>query len=309
MSGYFQHYFDLSMQAVNKYGQLDLIVWPETYFIYPLITYDADAGANSPEVRAEYKDIEQYRQKLRQWAETSQKAFNDTTGMLHTAMLVGLDTWHYRADGLERFNSAAPSRGIRRTFGRYDKVHLVMFGEYIPFADRLTWLYSLSPLAMATTPGVQPAAFQVRDVRIAPNICYESVLPHLIRRQINALAAEGKEPDVLVNLTNDGWFWGSSELDLHLACAVFRAVEFRKPFLIAANTGFSAWIDADGRIIEQGPRRAPATILAAVRIDHRKSWYLYYGDWPAGVCLAACCVIAAWGLSRFSCQRKWDCPP
>ena len=183
-----------------------------------------------------------------------------------------------------------------------------MFGEYIPFADRLTWLYSLSPLAMATTPGVQPAAFQVRDVRIAPNICYESVLPHLIRGQINALAAKGKEPDVLVNLTNDGWFWGSSELDQHLACAVFRAVEFRKPFLIAANTGFSAWIDADGRIIEQGPRRAPATILANVRIDHRKSWYLYYGDWPAGVCLAACCVIAAWGLSRFLCQQKWDCP-
>jgi apolipoprotein N-acyltransferase len=64
---------------------------------------------------------------------------------------------------------------------------------------------------------------------ISPNICYESVLPHVIRRQINTLQAEGKEPDVLVNLTNDGWFWGSSELDLHLACGIFRAVECRKP--------------------------------------------------------------------------------
>ena len=49
---------------------------------------------------------------------------------------------------------------------------------------------------------------------------------------------------MLVNLTNDGWFWGSSELDMHLACGVFRAVECRMPLLIAANTGFSAWIDA-----------------------------------------------------------------
>ena len=100
---------------------------------------------------------------------------------------------------------------------------------------------------------------------------------------------------MLVNLTNDGWFWGSSELDMHLACGVFRAVECRKPFLIAANTGFSAWIDADGRIIEKGPRRSTATLLAEVRIDHRKSWYLYYGDWPAGICLACCCVFAAVG--------------
>ena len=78
----------------------------------------------------------------------------------------------------------------------------------------------------------------------------------MIRGQVNALAAEGREPDVLVNLTNDGWFWGSSELDLHLSCGVFRAVECRKPLLIAANTGFSAWIDSDGRI-ERKARDAP----------------------------------------------------
>ncbi len=125
-------------------------------------------------------------------------------------------------------------------------------------------------------------------------------MPHVIRRQINTLQAQGREPDVLVNMTNDGWFWGSSELDMHLACGVFRAVEFRKPLLIAANTGFSAWIDADGRVIQQGPRRSPATLLAEVRIDHRKSWYLYYGDWPAGVCLAFCGIFAGVGCwTRF----------
>ena len=115
--------------------------------------------------------------------------------------------------------------------------------------------------------------FDIGGVRMAPNICYESVLSHVIRRQVNALAAEGREPDMLVNLTNDGWFWGSSELDMHLACGVFRAVECRKPLLIAANTGFSAWIDGDGRIRRKapdGPRQSsspsPGSMDAAVGI-------------------------------------------
>ena len=118
----------------------------------------------------------------------------------------------------------------------------------------------------------------------------------MIRRQVNALAAEGREPDILVNLTNDGWFWGSSELDMHLVCGVFRAVECRKPLLVAANTGFSAWIDSDGNILQQGPRRDTGIILAQPRLDRRRSWYLAHGDWPAGVCLAACGLFAAVGL-------------
>ena len=144
--------------------------------------------------------------------------------------------------------------------------------------------------------------------RIAPNICYETVLPQVIRRQVNTLAAEGREPDILVNLTNDGWFWGSSELDMHLVCGVFRAVECRKPLLVAANTGFSAWIDSDGDIRQQGPRRDTAILLAQPRLDHRRSWYLAHGDWLAGVCLAACGLFAAAGLyGRWGHSEVSDC--
>ena len=124
------------------------------------------------------------------------------------------------------------------------------------WADRFPWLQRLTPLGDNLSAGRAPAMFTLGRLRIAPNICYETVLSHVIRGQINALAARGEEPNVLVNLTNDGWFWGSSELDMHLACGVFRAVECRKPLLIAANTGFSAWIDGDGRILRQGQRRA-----------------------------------------------------
>jgi apolipoprotein N-acyltransferase len=299
----FLHYFELSRQAVDKYGQIDLIVWPETYFIYPLITYDADAGTIDPQREKDGISLKEYQDQLQKDVNASRQAFKYTAEQLRSPLLVGLDTWHYTADGMRRFNSAVHLSAAGDLFGRYDKMHLVMFGEYIPFADYFTWLYSISPLSMGMTPGTQPAVFQVGDIRVAPNICYESVLPHVIRRQINTLKAQGQEPDVLVNLTNDGWFWGSSELDLHLACGVFRAVECRKPFLIAANTGFSAWIDADGRIIEKGPRHDTAILLAEVRIDHRRSWYLYYGDWPAGVCLACCGVFAAVGLCKRYKQR------
>jgi len=88
---------------------------------------------------------------------------------------------------------------------------------------------------------------------------------------------------------------------MHLICGLFRAVECRKPLLIAANTGFSAWIDGDGRIIRRGPRRATATILADVRLDRRQSPYLAYGDWPAGLCLLGCGaagVAGLWGRLR-----------
>jgi apolipoprotein N-acyltransferase len=153
----------------------------------------------------------------------------------------------------------------------------------------------LTPLPVSLDAGTRPSAFRLGRLRLAPNICYESVLPHVIRWQVNRLKARGREPNVLVNLTNDGWFWGSSELDMHLACGVFRAVECRKPFLVAANTGFSAHIDGDGRIVQQGRRHASDTLLTQVRLDGRKSWYLRYGDWLAGICLAACLVFAGAG--------------
>jgi len=90
---------------------------------------------------------------------------------------------------------------------------------------------------------------------------------------------------VLVNLTNDGWFWGSSELDMHLTSAIFRAVEVRTPIVIAANTGLSAAIDGSGRLLARGPRRATATLRAQVSPDGRQSPWLVWGFTQPGACL------------------------
>jgi apolipoprotein N-acyltransferase len=129
-------------------------------------------------------------------------------------------------------------------------------------------------------------------------------LPHIIRNHLATLRQEGQRPQILVNVTNDGWFWGSNELEQHLACGVFRTVECRLPMVIAANTGISASIDASGRILAEGPLRHEDTILADVRLDRRESWYLRHGDWFAGACLATTLLFACAGTATARSIRR-----
>ncbi len=289
----FRHYCELSQQAVRQYAELDLVVWPETMFREPLITYQQNA--RKPEL---FKDWSQgqFQRAIGQSARRSRQAMGKLARALDVPLVLGVDHHYFGPEGMQLFNSAAlVSREGKLVPPVYNKIHLVMFGEYVPFAGYFPCLQRLTPLPVSLTAGDEPVSFDVAGLRIAPNICYETVLPHVIRRQVNILRAGGAEPDVLVNLTNDGWFWGSSELDMHLICGVFRAVECRKPLLIAANTGFSAWIDGDGRILRRGRRRATDIILAEVRPDRRGSWYLRHGDWPAGICLVACVLLAVLG--------------
>ncbi|MCC6123625.1 MAG: apolipoprotein N-acyltransferase [Pirellulales bacterium] len=310
---FYAQYFALSQDAVKKAAKngekLDLIVWPEIFFKERLIALDADAGDNYPEVIQGKISGEKARENIRLWAAHNMLAFAETTNKLGTPILVGLDTENYTASGVQYFNSAAYVSKAGELLGRYDKIHLVMFGEYIPFADLFPWIYEkgLTPLSGGMTPGKEPVAFDLkyrlrrsaldeRTVRIAANICYESVLSHVIRKQVNVLREKNQEPDMLINLSNDGWFRGSSELDMHFVCGAFRAVECRKPFLIAANTGFSASIDANGRVLQKGPRHETETLLAKVDLDSRRSFYLQYGDWPAGLCFAGCIFFAIAGI-------------
>ncbi len=310
-----RHYLDLAFQAARSHRDLDLMVWPETVYGGFLIDHD-----DSPAVPATWADSdmtpERFREQIGKAREHSQRSLETLAQHLRCPLLIGVETVSYTSQGPRIFNSAAyvalcekinASQGGRERFsdgtdvkeaneesgkkgdstgqrycyfGRYDKMHLVMFGEYVPFANVIPLLQRLTPLSTSTTPGKIPVAFPVGSLLLSPNICYESVIPHLIRNQILTLRAQGQEPDILVNLTNDGWFWGSSELDMHLICGVFRALETRKPFLIAANTGFSAHIGPDGRIYQQGPRRDVAILVADVTRSPLRSLYLDYGIIP-----------------------------
>ncbi|MCH8047651.1 MAG: apolipoprotein N-acyltransferase [Planctomycetes bacterium] len=298
----------LSLEAVRKHPKLDLIIWPESMFRHRLVTHDDDARppAEWEGNQAEFVD------RLVVVERTFQKRLDDnaTQRAFDTPMLVGMASAdHWTASGVEQHNTALLIGHDGTQLDRYDKMQLVMFGEFVPLGDWMPWLYDLTPLSGGLTPGREPKSMSVGSVRYAPSICFESSVPHAIGSQVRTLIEQGEEPDVLVNLTNDGWFWGNSLLDLHLTCSVFRAVECRKPVLVAANTGFSASIDGSGRILQQGPRRKSQAIIVEIRPDDRQSWYLIYGDLPAGLCLAVCVVLLLVGIGqklRSRCRPRQD---
>ena len=293
----FDHYWSQTYVAKVEYGEFDLVVWPETMFRNSLISFDPDATTPKNVEKLRHLSDEEFRELLALRAPESPNLIRAMAQDIDAPLLLGVDRFHYAAGGFRVYNAAAMTDHKGDILGYYDKMYLVLLGEYVPWTETFPWLQKLTPLPVSVTAGKRPVSFPLGKIRIAPNICYESVLPHVFRHQILDLRRRKEEPDVLINLTNDGWFWGSSELDMHLVCGVFRAVECRKPLLIAANTGFSAWIDGNGTIMEQGPRREPGTILAKVALDRRGSWYLDHGDWPAGACLAICIVLALFGYA------------
>lgn len=299
-----KEYMDVSHDAMAAYRRdnpsnhpphPDLVVWPETMFRFPLLVVNKDVRLPSDAVWT-VADLQERSGEYRQ-------IIADAARSIRAPLLLGLDVFEFGDGAEERFNSALLVTSQGEIAGRYDKLHPVMFGEYIPFAKQWSWLAQITPIGAGLDSGRQAEAFDVGGAKIAPSICYESTLSHLIRGQVKNLRRRGQEPDLLVNQTNDGWFWGSSELDLHLICGVFRAVECRKPFLIAANTGFSAWIDSNGRIVQQGPRHERGFILAKPQLDGRTSPYVRWGEWLASTCLAGCFGLALIGAKPWIGQR------
>jgi apolipoprotein N-acyltransferase len=285
----------------------DLIVWPETMWRYGLLEIDPREELPEDVVReivgpAEGGDRDAAeRQATARGRLESQRleALAAYARRYGAVWVVGLDRQVLTPDaagGVRSYNSALFLDPRGEVLDRYDKMFPVLFGEYVPLGDRLPWLYRLTPLPGGLMPGEKPVAVPVAGRNVAATICYETTLPEAVRGMVRDLSAEGRRPDVFVNLTNDGWFWGSSELDMHLACGIFRAVESRTPFLIAANTGLSAWIDGAGRLRARGPRRATATLLASAVPDGRQSPYLTWGGGPAAACLAVVSVVLLAGM-------------
>jgi apolipoprotein N-acyltransferase len=297
-----QQMTELSRQAVSDAKQpIDLIVWPETMFRATL-----------------HMSVGDYRPPQELFEGGVDAVFAGTTDYLASlardldaAVLVGIDRvlWSEPAADAEplvpgvppfaeeSFNSAACVDRTGKLVGTYDKMHLLPFGEYTPLARWIPFLSSMSPITGLASPGAAPSAITVEGVTYVPNICYETVLPHLIRGQIAELIERGEQPDVMVNLTNDAWYWGSSELDMHLASGVFRAIEMRLPLVIAANRGLSAHVDSMGRIVAVTERNVPAKLVTEVQLTPYRggrypSMFAAYGDWFALACLLCCTVPA-----------------
>jgi apolipoprotein N-acyltransferase len=206
-------------------------------------------------------------------------------------------------------------RGLPVLVDRYDKMHPVPFGEYVPFRESWPWLHrrlrSLVPEPMPQLePGRKVVRFRItgpagRRVRLATPICYEGVFARDCRRLVDKPADDGA--DMIVNASNDGWFiylgrkyivagpaieHASTELEQHLSQYVFRAIENRVPVVRAVNTGISASINSDGGIEQtvshQGKQKMVAgRMVAQTLVDRRISPYSLVGDvFAIGVCLA-----------------------
>ncbi|MFM8704483.1 MAG: apolipoprotein N-acyltransferase [Planctomycetia bacterium] len=307
-----RHYDQLTVAALDAEAakRPDLIAWPETMWRWGLLeidpdevlpddvverTLDGSAAGGQPAASAADRQAA-CRRALEQERLHLLAAF---ARRYDTHWLVGLDkqvVTPRAASGARNYNCGLFLDPEGMPLACYSKQHPVMFGEYIPLAERFPWLYRLTPLPAGLTAGTQPVAVTIAGRRVAVNICYETALPEAVRALVLDLHRQGGRPDVIVNLTNDGWFWGSSELDMHLTAAIFRAVEVRTPLLIAANTGFSASIDGSGRLLARGPRRATGTLRVRVRTDGRPSPWLTWGSLPLGACVAVAAValLSGW---------------
>src|SRR6202012_3292003 len=157
----------------------------------------------------------------------------------------------YDAAREDAFNSAVLLDGNGKVAGRYDKVRLLAFGEYIPGIETFPWLRNLLPAGAGRfTAGAGPGVISMqdpsgRDWRLGPVICYEDILQGFLR------GVGRLHPNLLVNLTSDSWFGADTEPWEHLALSVFASVELRVSMVRSVNSGISALIDPNGRVVQK----------------------------------------------------------
>jgi len=173
----------------------------------------------------------------------------------------------------------------------YNKVHLLMFGEYFPFSDRFPVLREWFPFTADFARGPGPETRRIGGLLVGPQICYEGLFPRFSR----SLAEQGAQ--VFVNVTNDSWFGTRAEPYQHLFMTLARGVEFRRPVVRATNTGISAAMRADGTLLARSPLHEEWTHLYEIPYSSAPppTFFQEYGFRlvPAVLWLTAGIVLAA----------------
>ena len=160
------------------------------------------------------------------------------------------------------------------------KMELLWFGETVPFSQYWPWLRHQFFRAGGLVPGTEVQLLESGPARIGVLNCYEDTLAGVGRR-----IAE-KQPNLLVNVTNDAWFGPTAEPELHLRLAVLRSVELRRDLVRAVNLGIPAWIDASGTIRKRGNGEATSVmVVEPALVDGPPTLYARVGDWPLIVLL------------------------
>jgi apolipoprotein N-acyltransferase len=311
-------YYELIGRAVTQSPDVELIVLPETPWAMYL-----------------NREMRKYAYPLR-----AHERWVSLTTRMGKSVVVGAMSEEPQPEGTYpseyRYNSAFLYTPDAPEPQRYDKIHLVPFGEFVPFryVKGLHWFYRLlndgpwNPWGRPTRPGEKPfeysltpgKEFTVMSLppsvpetarRFGVTICYEDVIPQIFRRFVGSPDGS-KRVDFMLNISNDGWFGHGTQQPQHLVNCAFRAVENRVGVARAVNTGVSGFIDPDGRwhdlVVEPG--RAPHAggkgfSVARIKVDPRVSYYSVHGDVFGFGCLVLGLLGAGDAFRVFARNRRF----
>jgi len=252
-------------RAAGLIGPVRLIVWPES---------PAPFEAGEP----------RFQRQLSTLAATAQVPV--------IAGSIGLDRDATRSRGYKIFNSATFFNADGSDGGRYDKIHLVPWGEYVPFKQLFFFASNLTQGVGDFDRGTTRNIFRSGGHSYGTFICYESVFPDEIRQ----FALNGAE--VLVNISNDGWYGDTGAPWQHLNMVRMRAIENHRWILRATNTGITTAIDPYGRIRERAARHERTAIDVGFNYESELTFYTRHGDWFAWLCAWITILLAIFAMLR-----------
>jgi apolipoprotein N-acyltransferase len=259
-----QIYERLSFKVAEE--KPDLIIWPET--ATPFF----------------FQDAKEY-----------QPFILDIPKKTNAFLLFGTPSYKIQKGKVSHYNSAYLFSPTGQWVGKYDKIHLVPFGEYIPMQGLLFFIGSLGEGIGDFKSGNEIFNFSLPQGKFGVLICFEIIFPDLARRFVKRGA------NFLVTITNDAWFGRTSAPYQHFSTAVFRAVENRVFVARAANTGITGFIDPKGKIVKQGRIFTEEAMNGTIRLSNRKTFYTLYGDVFAWACTACSLLLL---VNAFFQKRK-----
>jgi apolipoprotein N-acyltransferase len=223
---------------------VDVVVWPEGAYPYPLrhgqTRTSPDRAVVQPGIRG--------------------------------PIVTGLETTDWLQTTVYNSSLLATSDGMLAA--PYDKRHPLWFGEIMPFADDIPFIRRIWGRRLGITAGTNNIPIVVGKLRAAVLICYEDTLPRAGREAMTV------HPNVILNLTNDGWFQGSIESDLHTRVSTVRAIELRRDLLRSVNLGAPSWIDAAGEMRAHSAATKDILIAEPALLDIPATIYARFGDLP-----------------------------
>jgi len=260
-------YSNLTRQALAA-GPVDLIVWPET--AVPAVPRPRIVERMSALARA-----------------------------IETPIIFGGYDAVRAGDRFLMYNAAYHMTATGELQARYYKHKLLVFSEYVPLSARFPWLLNLLPTPGEFTPGPGPRLFHAAGTAFSPLICYELLFPRVVRRSLRA----GGE--VMLNLTNDYWFGRHAEPMQHLALSRMRAFETGRPVIRATNTGISALVDGQGRVLQRTGVWEQAVLRGTLPVPP-PHWtpYARWGEWTTAAWIAAALLAVSLSWRMLSRAEK-----